>query len=70
MANETYQVFALRYATVQRSSSENFLGGDPGCGSLHSGPSRLSASRPVRSKHHPFLRVVLRKPNAQLIENS
>ncbi|UQG62631.1 N-acyl homoserine lactonase family protein (plasmid) [Marinobacter sp. M3C] len=29
MANETYQVFALRYATVQRSSSENFLGGDP-----------------------------------------
>lgn len=29
MGNETYEVFAIRYATVRRRSSENFLGGDP-----------------------------------------
>lgn len=29
METETYEVFALRYATVQRRSTENFLGGDP-----------------------------------------
>lgn len=27
--DETWEIFALRYATVQRVSSENFIGGDP-----------------------------------------
>lgn len=29
MESESYEVFAIRYATVRRRSSENFLGGDP-----------------------------------------
>lgn len=29
MVPETYEVFALKYATVSRRSSENFIGGDP-----------------------------------------
>lgn len=29
IAVDTYEVFAIRYATVQRQASENFIGGDP-----------------------------------------
>ena len=26
---ETYEVFAIRYATLARKAAENFIGGDP-----------------------------------------
>jgi glyoxylase-like metal-dependent hydrolase (beta-lactamase superfamily II) len=29
MANDLYEVYAIRYATIDRNASENFIGGDP-----------------------------------------
>lgn len=36
MSDDTYEIFALRYAHVERRASENFIGGD-----LHDGPMPL-----------------------------